>query len=212
MSKNQLNVSKSRKSRNVEIVSIDKLKPNKWNPNEVSEENLKKLRKSIKRHGILMPILVLPDYTIIDGEHRWICATKLGWKKVPVIVLECSKLEARELTINLNYLRGEADWDKYCSVVGYFNNKGWTPEKIESVLPLSIVDVDEMLAEVNVNLREIEKKLERDLERQRKTLVEDKLYNLTLGPFSASEFQFIKTRLKQKGKTESETLLLLLKE
>ena len=44
---------------------------NDYNPNKVSEENLKLLIQSILTNGWTLPIVVRPDGTIIDGFHRW---------------------------------------------------------------------------------------------------------------------------------------------
>lgn len=78
---------------NVQIVDRDLLKPNDYNPNKVTEENLKLLEQSIMTNGWTLPIVVRPDFTIIDGFHRWTVSgreplkTKLGGK-VPVVVVE----------------------------------------------------------------------------------------------------------------------------
>lgn len=55
----------------LEWVDRDKLRPNDYNPNKVSRENLKLLTQSILTNGWTLPIVVRPDYTIIDGFHRW---------------------------------------------------------------------------------------------------------------------------------------------
>ena len=52
-------------------VNRDSLKPNDYNPNKVSKENLKLLIQSILTNGWTLPIVVRPDMTIIDGFHRW---------------------------------------------------------------------------------------------------------------------------------------------
>ena len=52
-------------------VDRDMLRPNNYNPNRVSEENLRLLVQSIETNGWTLPIVVRPDYTIIDGFHRW---------------------------------------------------------------------------------------------------------------------------------------------
>ena len=73
-------------------VDRDTLRPNDYNPNKVNRENLKLLVQSIMTNGWTLPIVVRPDYTIIDGFHRWTVAgeeplhTKLGGK-VPVVVV-----------------------------------------------------------------------------------------------------------------------------
>lgn len=68
------------------------LKPNDYNPNVVNRENLDLLVQSILANGWTMPIVIRPDYTIIDGFHRW---TVAGEKplidelrgKVPVVTV-----------------------------------------------------------------------------------------------------------------------------
>ena len=73
-------------------VDRDKLRPNDYNPNKVSRENLELLTCSIETNGWTLPIVVRPDYTIIDGFHRWTVAgaeplrTQLGGK-VPVVIV-----------------------------------------------------------------------------------------------------------------------------
>ena len=74
-------------------VERDRLRANDYNPNKVSEDNLQLLMKSIETNGWTLPIVVRPDFTIIDGFHRWTVAgreplkTQLGGK-VPVVIVE----------------------------------------------------------------------------------------------------------------------------
>lgn len=69
------------------------IKPNDYNPNKVSKENLKLLTQSILTNGWTLPIVVRPDMTIIDGFHRWTVAgeepllSKLGGK-VPIVIVQ----------------------------------------------------------------------------------------------------------------------------
>lgn len=69
------------------------LKPNDYNPNKVSRENLKLLTQSILTNGWTLPIVVRPDFTIIDGFHRWTVSgeeplfSALGGK-VPVVIVD----------------------------------------------------------------------------------------------------------------------------
>lgn len=58
----------------LEWVDRNRLRPNDYNPNKVSQENLKLLTQSILTNGWTLPIVVRPDYTIIDGFHRWTVA------------------------------------------------------------------------------------------------------------------------------------------
>lgn len=69
------------------------LHANSWNPNKVSKQNLELLVQSILTNGWTLPIVVRPDYTIIDGFHRWTVSgmeplvTKLGGR-VPVVIVD----------------------------------------------------------------------------------------------------------------------------
>ena len=78
---------------NVQIVERDLLKPNDYNPNKVTEENLKLLEQSILTNGWTLPIVCRPDFTIIDGFHRWTVAGREPLKsmlggKVPVVIVD----------------------------------------------------------------------------------------------------------------------------
>lgn len=74
-------------------VEREKLHANDYNPNKVSEDNLRLLMQSIEANGWTLPIVVRPDFTIIDGFHRWTVSgreplrTKLGGK-VPVVTVD----------------------------------------------------------------------------------------------------------------------------
>lgn len=63
-------------------VDRNTLKPNDYNPNRVSRQNLELLTTSIFVNGFTLPIVCRPDYTIIDGFHRY---TVFGsdWDFVP---------------------------------------------------------------------------------------------------------------------------------
>ena len=88
------------------------LKPNDYNPNKVSRENLELLTQSILTNGWTLPIVVRPDYTIIDGFHRWTVSgeeplhTKLGGKVPVVIVKHADEAEDMYGTITHNRARG----------------------------------------------------------------------------------------------------------
>ena len=97
---------------NVKIVDRNLLKPNNWNPNVVSEQNLELLVQSILTNGWTLPIVVRPDLCIIDGFHRYTVAgrepllSKLGGK-VPVVVVEHKdKSEDMYGTVTHNRARG----------------------------------------------------------------------------------------------------------
>lgn len=88
------------------------LTANTYNPNKVNRENLKLLVQSIETNGWTLPIVVRPDYTIIDGFHRWTVAgeeplyTRLGGKVPVVIVRHDDAAEDIYGTVTHNRARG----------------------------------------------------------------------------------------------------------
>lgn len=98
---------------NVRIVDRNLLKPNDYNPNKVVESNLDLLVQSILTNGWTLPIVVRPDFTIIDGFHRWTVSgreplkTKLGGK-VPVVIVDHGENRDEDIygTITHNRARG----------------------------------------------------------------------------------------------------------
>ena len=117
-------------------VERDSIKPNDYNPNKVSTENLKLLTQSILTNGWTLPIVVRPDYTIIDGFHRWTVAgqdplhTMLGGK-VPVVVVEHSDHDDDIYgTITHNRARGTHLLEPMKKIIKELLDDGKSPEEI----------------------------------------------------------------------------------
>lgn len=93
-------------------VDRTRLKANDYNPNKVSEENLKLLIQSIETNGWTLPIVCRPDYTIIDGFHRWTVSgrepllSKLHGQVPVVIVNHTDRADDIYGTITHNRARG----------------------------------------------------------------------------------------------------------
>ena len=144
----------------LEWVDRDLLRPNDYNPNKVSQENLRLLTQSILTNGWTLPIVVRPDYTIIDGFHRWTVAgrepllSKLGGK-VPVVIVN-HESEADDIygTITHNRARGTHLLEPMKAIVKRLIDEGKTvPEiskqlgmKPEEIFRLSDFSRDEFLA------------------------------------------------------------------
>lgn len=121
-------------------VDRKKLKPNDYNPNKVSHENLELLTQSILTNGWTLPIVVRPDYTIIDGFHRWTVSgeeplkTKLGGK-VPVVIVEHSdKSEDMYGTITHNRARGTHLLEPMKAIVKQLMDTGKSVKEISKQL------------------------------------------------------------------------------
>lgn len=117
-------------------VDRGKIKPNDYNPNKVSKQNLELLKQSILTNGWTLPIVVRPDYTIIDGFHRWTVAgeeplVSMLEGKVPVVVVE-HKDKAGNIygTVTHNRARGTHLLEPMKAIVKELMGEGKTVEEI----------------------------------------------------------------------------------
>ena len=88
------------------------LRPNPLNPRgELDPTGIDELAASIAAHaaqgGILQPLLVTPDGTVVAGHRRLAAARRAGLIDVPVIVRALSPVEALELALIENLQRAD---------------------------------------------------------------------------------------------------------
>ncbi len=90
-------------------IKLDKIHTNINNPYKFRDDEMEALMESIKEYGIIQPLLVRKEendtYEIISGHRRFLAATRLELKDVPVDVLEISKDEADILLVDSNLHR-----------------------------------------------------------------------------------------------------------
>ncbi len=70
-------------------VPVESLSPRQGQPRIDKETDLDELVESVKKHGVLQPIIATEKegkLLIIAGERRWLAAQKAGLKEVPVII------------------------------------------------------------------------------------------------------------------------------
>ena len=99
---------------NINKLSISDLVSNKFQPRKIfDEENLQDLTNSIKKRGIIQPIIVRKSsdksskYEIIAGERRWLAAQKAGLHEVPVVITDVDDLKSLEFAIIENVQRND---------------------------------------------------------------------------------------------------------
>ena len=91
-------------------VDISLIRPNPNQPRKnFDEEALNELADSIRKHGMIMPIVVNePEdgkYMIIAGERRYRAAKMAGKTKVPVVVRSYTEREVKEISLIENLQR-----------------------------------------------------------------------------------------------------------
>ncbi len=97
------------KGERIEQLRIADVAPNPDQPRTVFDQAaLQELAGSIKRYGILQPLVVSPhgkQYVIIAGERRWRASQLAGLNTVPAVVRSSKDLERLELALVENVQR-----------------------------------------------------------------------------------------------------------
>lgn len=96
--------------KNITEIKVSLIEPNRAQPRKsFDEEQLKALSDSIKEHGLIQPIVVMPSaggfYKLVAGERRWRAAKMAGMKTIPAIVRECEEKDAAEIALIENLQR-----------------------------------------------------------------------------------------------------------
>ena len=122
-------------------VDRERLRANDYNPNKVTEDNLKLLTQSILTNGWTLPIVVRPDYTIIDGFHRWTVAGREPLKTalkgmVPVVIVDHHGDDSADVygTITHNRARGTHLLEPMKAIVKRLLDDGKTIKEISKEL------------------------------------------------------------------------------
>ncbi|MFC1721417.1 ParB/RepB/Spo0J family partition protein [Patescibacteria group bacterium] len=101
--------STSANSTEVSFISVDEVTPNPHQPrHHFDKAELKGLAESIKKHGVLQPLVVTKidsGYELIAGERRVKAAQLAGLKEIPAIIKKATEQDKLELAIVENIQR-----------------------------------------------------------------------------------------------------------
>src|SRR5574340_1844087 len=91
-------------------IPVELIEPNPHQPrSNFDEDQLAELADSIREHGIIQPLIVVPGegnmFTLIAGERRLQAAKKAGLETVPVITRQANGLEMPEVALIENVPR-----------------------------------------------------------------------------------------------------------
>jgi ParB family transcriptional regulator, chromosome partitioning protein len=118
----------------VSSISVADIHPNPAQPRRhFAEASLEELAQSLKRHGLIQPILVRPhggSYQIVAGERRWRAAQRAQLHSVKAIVRELSDEETLEIALieniqrqDLNPIEEAEAYRKLCTEFGHSQNE-----------------------------------------------------------------------------------------
>lgn len=94
----------------IEKIPVEQLQASPFQPRRHFDDTaLAELGESIKRHGVVQPLVVTPAkdgiYTLIAGERRWRASQLAGIKTVPAIIRSSKELEQLEIALIENVQR-----------------------------------------------------------------------------------------------------------
>jgi ParB family chromosome partitioning protein len=90
-------------------MDVESLTPNLFQPRKnFDKEKMEELKGSIKKHGIIQPIVVRKmsnGYEIVAGERRLKAAKEIGLKKIPAIIKSINNEKSLEIALVENIQR-----------------------------------------------------------------------------------------------------------
>lgn len=135
---NYIDVAASSKEDGIQTLRISQIEPKADQPRKhFDEEALLELSDSIKRHGLLQPIIVRESenaqgyYQIIAGERRWRASKLAGLSEIPAIVMQADELEASEIAIIENIQRQDLNpYEEAAAYKALIDQYGLTQEEV----------------------------------------------------------------------------------
>ena len=152
---------------NVVYVPIEELLPATYNPRKWNEEAIAQLTESIKRFGLVDPLVVndAPERKniVIGGHFRLKVAKDLGYKEIPVVYINIPDLDKeKELNLRLNKNVGDWDW----SLLSEFGETmladiGFSSEQLDDIFDIEYTpeqfDLQKELEKLDIKNIEIQK-------------------------------------------------------
>lgn len=152
----------------LEIVSvaISQLKPSEYNPRKMTEQQEKEITESIKRFGMVDPIIVnqFPgrENVIIGGHQRFKIAKKLEYKEIPVVYVNLSPEREKELNLRLNKNQGEFDYELLKEFdKSLLSDVGFSSEELDDIFVMDdepeIFDLKKELEKLDISKIDVQK-------------------------------------------------------
>ena len=142
-------------------LSINEVEPNREQPRKYFEEEaLEELAESIKRYGLIQPIIVTKKdgyYEIIAGERRWRASKKAGLKEIPAIVRENDERKNKEISLIENIQREDLNAvEKAMGMKVLMEEYSLTQQQISEILGKSRSSIANTVRILNLDKRVLE--------------------------------------------------------
>lgn len=131
-------------------IAVGLIAPNPFQPREdFDPETMRELVKSVKKQGVLLPLLVRPQgeqYQLVAGERRLRAAKEAGLETVPCRVLQLDDRQVCEAAIEENLKRKDLNvLEKARAFQAYLQRFESTVEQLARQLSLSRSTVSNMI-------------------------------------------------------------------
>lgn len=167
-------------AKKLDIVDINNVQPNPWNPKDKENDEYKRVRESIAQNGLKQFVLVRElgkdKYEIIDGEQRWTACRELEFDEI--LIYNEGKMDdirAKELTL---WFQQQVPFNQ---VQLSFLVTEMLAERPDLILPFSRQEIDKFKATSEFNMDDYK------TESTAKSLQEIKRLNFEL---SESQYEF----------------------
>lgn len=152
----------NKEERTVTEVMLSEIEPNRDQPRKnFDNDALIELSESIKKHGLLQPIIVRNKqgggYEIIAGERRWRACNMAELRTVPVIIRDMEEREVQEVALIENLQR--EDLNPIEEALGYRSlmvSYGLTQEEVATAMGKSRSSVANVLRLLDLTPEETE--------------------------------------------------------
>jgi ParB family chromosome partitioning protein len=124
-------------------LDVSLIQPNPYQPRaEFDEADIRALSDSVKRDGLLQPVVVRPVvggfYQLVAGERRWRAAKVAGLARVPAIVRDVDDKKMLELALVENLQRRDLNpIEKARAFKQLMQLNGWTQEELADAMGLA---------------------------------------------------------------------------
>lgn len=145
----------------IEKLRITEVEPNRNQPRKnFDEEALDELSESIKRYGVIQPIIVVKKedyYEIVAGERRWRASKKAGLKEIPAIVREGDERKNKEIALIENVQREDLNaYEKALGIKELMDEYGLTQQEVAEILGKSRSGIANTVRILNLDERVLE--------------------------------------------------------
>jgi ParB family chromosome partitioning protein len=145
----------------IEKLKITQVEPNRNQPRKnFDEEALEELAESIKRYGVIQPIIVVKKddyYEIVAGERRWRASKKAGLTEIPAIVREGNERKNKEIALIENVQREDLNaYEKALGIKELMENYSLTQQEVAEILGKSRSSIANTVRLLNLDSRVIE--------------------------------------------------------